>query len=191
MSTPVLHILAGPNGSGKTTFVRRVLVPTTHLPFINADEIAAERWPGRETEHAYHASRDAMQARDDAIRARRSFITETVFSHASKIDLIRQARSAGYLVSMHVILVPEEVSVRRVQLRVAAGGHDVPEQKIRERYRRLWGLVALALPLAGRVAFYDNSRVRTPFRVIAEYTNGSATSRPEWPRWAPPGLTGA
>jgi len=45
MSSPVLHLLAGPNGSGKSTFVAEVLQEVTHLPFVNADVIAAHRWP--------------------------------------------------------------------------------------------------------------------------------------------------
>lgn len=77
MSTPVLHVLAGPNGAGKSTFVHRVLVPVTRLPFINADEIAAERWPGEEAEHAYAASEAAAGARSELLEQRSSFITET------------------------------------------------------------------------------------------------------------------
>lgn len=52
---PVLHILAGPNGAGKTTYVERVLQPSTGLTFINADVIAAQRWPDAQLEHAYEA----------------------------------------------------------------------------------------------------------------------------------------
>ena len=59
MSTPVLHLLAGPNGSGKTTFYEQVVAPATHLPFVNADHIAADRWPGEELQHGHEASRHA------------------------------------------------------------------------------------------------------------------------------------
>lgn len=98
MSTPVVHIVAGPNGAGKTTFVLRVLQPVTHLPFVNADVIAAERWPDAQSEHAYDASRAAEAERQRLMARRVSFITETVFSQ-EKIrkrydrlwDLIAQA----------------------------------------------------------------------------------------------------
>ncbi len=190
MSSPFLHVLAGPNGAGKSTFVQTVLQPVTHLPFINADEIAALRWPGQEVEHAYEASVAAMAARDDALSHRRSFITETVFSHPSKVELIKQGRSAGYLVGLHVILVPEDVTVMRVKYRVAQGGHKVPESKVRERYRRLWDLVAEACGLADRCIFYDNTLASAPFRPVANYESGRLVGDPAWPAWTPPALTG-
>lgn len=162
MSTPVLHILAGPNGSGKTTFVHEILQPITRLPFINADEIAADRWPGRRT----------------------SFITETVFSHPSKRDLVEWAFTTGYLVELHVMLVPEDLSVARVAYRVSRGGHTVPEAKIRERYRRLWLLVADAQKIADRCTFYDNSRSATPFAPVARFERGHPAGPAYWPAWA-------
>ncbi len=190
MKAPVLHVLAGPNGSGKSTFVDRVLGPTTRLPFINADEIAAERWPGEEEQHAYDAARAAASARDEAIAKRRSFIAETVFSHPSKVDLIERATAAGYLVELHVMLVPEDLAVARVSDRVNRGGHSVPEAKIRERYRRLWKLIAAAVPLASRSYFYDNTQSARPFKTVAAYQRGRPTQA-DWPAWAPPPLTEA
>ncbi len=189
MSTPVLHVLAGPNGSGKSTFVREVLGPITHLPFINADEIAAEHWPGKEEQHAYHASLAAAKAREQAITDRRSFITETVFSHPSKVDLIGKGLAAGYLVELHVMLVPENLAVARVGHRVALGGHTVPEEKIRQRYRRLWKLIAQARQIVHRVTFYDNTTSDKPFRAVAVYERGQLVGTPEWPTWAPPEIT--
>jgi predicted ABC-type ATPase len=166
------------------------LQPVTHLLFINADEIAAQRWPDQEAEHAYEASAAAAAARDDALSRRRSFITETVFSHPNKVELIKQGISAGYLVTLHAILVPEDVTVMRVEYRVAEGGHTVPETKVRERYRRLWSLVAEARNLATRSIFYDNSRASRPFLPIANYENGRLVGNRTWPAWTPPALTG-
>ena len=105
---PVLHVLAGPNGAGKSTFYDRVLRPTTHLPFVNADMIAADRWPDDAAVHAYEAAEIASQVRDGLVAERRSFVAETVFSHDSKVDFVRRARAAGYQVTLHVLLVPEE-----------------------------------------------------------------------------------
>jgi predicted ABC-type ATPase len=187
---PVLHLLAGPNGSGKSTYAMRVLQPTTHLPFINADVIAATRWPEAQLEHAYQASRAAADERTELMNARASFITETVFSHASKVDLVAAAASRGYLVYLHVMLVPLEVTIGRVARRVDQGGHAVPEEKIRERYARLWGLVVEARPHAHRTTFYDNSRARTPYRVVATYEDGRLLGEASWPSWTPPALSG-
>ena len=182
---PTLHLLVGPNGAGKTTFFERVLGPATHLPFINADLIARREWPGNEEAHGHEAAALAEQARFAAIEKRRSFAAETVFSHPSKVELIRAAQSAGYLVFLHVILVSEELTVTRTRLRAAQGGHSVPEKKVRERYRRLWANVLAALLLSDEAAVYDNSSARKPFRVVARYQNGKPLGAIEHPDWSP------
>lgn len=188
MSTPTLHVLAGPNGSGKSTFAHRYLIPRRHLPFINADEIAAARWPGDEQAHAYDASRAAAEARAAAIARRESFITETVFSHPSKRDLILEALRQRYQVELHVMLIPEDLAVVRVAYRVATGGHAVPENKVRARYKRLFVLVAQARTVAHRTTFYDNSGAKPPFRMVAAFDRGVAADTPSWPAWTPPEL---
>lgn len=67
----------------------------------------------------------------------KSFIAETVFSHPSKLELVDEARMHEYTVVLHVVMIPEKLAVQRVRYRVRAGGHDVPEDKIRQRYQRL------------------------------------------------------
>ncbi|WP_120005086.1 zeta toxin family protein [Nesterenkonia muleiensis] len=184
-SDPVLHLLAGPNGAGKSTFVDRYLLPETGLPFINADVIAAERWPEAQAEHAYDASRAASQERDRHLERRRSFISETVFSHPSKVDLVERTAEAGFLVHLHVIMVPADLAVQRVSERVRRGGHRVPEPKIRGRYARLWRLVVEARRIAHWTDFYDNSIPRTPHRHVASYERGVLIGHPQWPQWTP------
>jgi predicted ABC-type ATPase len=182
---PVLHVVAGPNGSGKTTFCTRLLIPATRLPFVNADEIARARWPGREEAHGHDAARAAEEQRNRRLAARASFIAETVFSHPSKLELIQQATAAGYLVTLHVVLVPEDLSVARVRLRQEQGGHSVPIAKVRARYRRLWPLLQKAALAADEAVVYDNSRAATPFRVVARYRNGQPELAAAWPEWSP------
>jgi len=188
LKAPVLHLVAGPNGSGKSTLVARVLQPVTHLRFVNADVIAVERWPGDEMIHAYEVSVIAAEERQSLMAERTSFITETVFSHPSKLDLLDDAVERGYLVHLHVVMVPLELTMQRVKERVRDGGHAVPEEKIRGRYQRLWDLVAEGIEAAHFATVYDNSRAATPFRIVATYQNGILTDHPDWPRWAPPNL---
>jgi predicted ABC-type ATPase len=180
-----LHLVIGPNGSGKTTFVTEFLA--RELPgfaYVNADEIAKTRWPNDSDAHAYEAAQIAAETRAQLIASGRSFIAETVFSHPSKLDLIRSAQETGYQVVLHVMLVPEELAVRRVVYRVQAGGHDVPEHKIRERYHRLWRLVARAISLANRAVMYDNTQLAGPVK-IAEFFDGLPIGAVTWPEWAP------
>ena len=182
---PVLHLLAGPNAAGKTTFYERLLYPATRLPFINADLIARREWPGDEEAHGHDASALAEQARNAAMEAKTSFIAETVFSHASKLELIERAKAAGYGVTLHVFIVPEELSVVRAKLRSGQGGHSVPEDVLRARYKRLWALIEKAIPLADEVFVYDNSSARKPFRLVAQYQDGGLLRKPDWPAWSP------
>ena len=175
----------GPNGSGKTSFVTEFLAPVLpRWPYVNADEIAKARWPADPAAHAYDAARVAAETREHLIASGRSFIAETVFSHPSKLDLIRSARAASYQVVLHVMLVPEELAVRRVAYRVREGGHDVPEHKIRERYHRLWPLVAEAIAIADRAVVYDNSRISGPIKA-AEFFQGLPIGAVTWPAWTP------
>ncbi|MCK0111548.1 zeta toxin family protein [Ornithinimicrobium sp. F0845] len=182
---PQLHLLAGPNGAGKSSYVRDVLAPATGLPFVNADEIAAARWAGAQAEHSYEAARIAEAQRREHIAGGTSFISETVFSHPSKVQLVADAIEAGYLVHLHVIIIPVELAVQRVLERERRGGHSVPERKIRERHERLWAHVDAAIQLADLTDVFDNSSARTPFRRCATFAQGTLIGTPAWPRWTP------
>ena len=185
---PVLHVLAGPNGAGKTTLATRVILPATGLVFINADEIVL-RDGLNATDQAYEASARAAAERDVLLASRTSFVTETVFSHPSKVQLLQTAKDNGYRIVLHVVLVPADLSVARVNDRVRHGGHAVAEEKIRQRHARLWAHVAEAITIADEVHVYDNSRAATPLRLLARFERGSVVGTPTWPVWAPGELT--
>lgn len=182
---PLLHLLIGPNGAGKSSYVRDVLKPATGLPVINADEIAASLWPQAQAAHAYEAAQIAEAQRRERIAGGESFISETVFSHPSKVQLVSDAVDAGYLVYLHVVIVPVELTVQRVLERVRRGGHEVPEQKIRQRYERLWGHLSAAIRIADVIEVLDNSSARAPFRPCALFEHGVLIGTPGWPTWTP------
>ncbi|HZJ05882.1 MAG TPA: AAA family ATPase [Nocardioidaceae bacterium] len=181
-----LDLVVGPNGAGKTTFVRKTLMPV--LPpgavFVNADEIARRRWPEDPEGNSYEAAKVAEATRAALIEVGQPFIAETVFSHPSKLELIDTAHAAVYTVFLHVLLVPEDLSVARVAYRVAAGGHSVPEEKIRQRHRRLWRLVAVAMARADAATVYDNASNEGP-RIAAQVAGGVAVGVASWPPWVP------
>jgi predicted ABC-type ATPase len=183
-----LDLVVGPNGAGKSTFVEFVLADARRgVPFVNADVIAAERWPEDPASHGYDAARAAEAAREALLAQGESFIAETVASHDSKVDLVRKARDAGYFVHLIVIAVPEEYAVQRVLARVAAGGHDVPEEKVRSRWRRLWGNIVAMIELADSVEVFDNTGSGPV--TIATFVGGDIVGAPRWPDWAPTPLT--
>ncbi len=185
-----LDLIVGPNGAGKSTFAQEILgEQLPGVPFVNADLIALDRWPEDPEGHSYEAAGIAEATRSALIESGRQFIAETVFSHPSKVVLIDQAQAAGYFVALYVLMVPEHVCVARVAARVEHGGHSVPEGKIRERYRRLWPLVAVATAKAQSAGFWDNSTLDGP-DLVAELANGHLLAPPKWPRWAPDALTG-
>ncbi len=180
-----LDLVVGPNGAGKSTFVELVLAPSRpHVIFVNADVIAAQRWPDDPATHAYEAAEIAAQTRRRLLEIGQGFIAETVFSHPSKLDLIDAALAAGYSVTLHVLLVPEALAVARVTARVASGGHAVPEVKIRARYARLWPLVAAAIARCDVAHVWDNSRFDGP-EEIALFAGGTPIGRCRWPSWTP------
>jgi predicted ABC-type ATPase len=180
-----LDLVVGPNGAGKSTFIAFTLTPLLpHSVVVNADEIARQRWPDDQASHAYEAAQVAADTRARLIEMGQSFIAETVFSHPSKLDLIGAAHAGGFTVVLHVLLIPEDLAVQRVRYRVAAGGHDVPEKKIRQRHRRLWSLVADGIALSDTATIYDNSRLRGP-RIIAQFSGADIIGSPDWPTWTP------
>ena len=186
-----LDLVVGPNGAGKSTFVEFTLAPL--LPgsaFVNADEIARQRWPEDAASHSYEAARVAAETRAKLIEIGASFIAETVFSHPSKLELIDTARTADYTIVLHVLLIPEELAVERVRRRASAGGHDVPENKIRERYQRLWSLVATAVLRCDSTTVYDNSALKGP-RIVAQLNDGFVIGSPALPAWTPDTLRSA
>ncbi len=188
MSDPILHIIAGPNGAGKTTFYEEVVAPIP-LEFVNADVIASQRWPGQEAERGYEAAAIAATLREAKLAARQSFATETVFSHPSKVELVREAIEYGYKVTLHIVIIPEDLAVARVADRVANGGHGVPENKVRQRYQRLWLYVLDAIALATVAHVYDNTSASTPFRLVATYGSGELNAEAKWPSWTPEAFT--
>lgn len=135
----------------------------TRAPLINADDILKAWQTEGIAADAYAASREAAVQRNGLIQARRSFVTETVFSHPSKVELIETALAAGYRVVLyHVHVRLPTMSVARVAARVATGGHPVAETKIRERYERGQALIRRAAAKASVTHVFDNSRRGNP-----------------------------
>jgi len=184
-----LDLVVGPNGAGKSSYVEHILAPA--LPrsvFVNADEIARQRWPDDPAARSYDAARVAEATRTALIDQGRALIAETVFSHPSKLELIRQAHAAGYHVALHVLMIPTRLAPPRVAARVAAGGHDVPVDKIVARAERLWANVAAAIPLVDTAGLLDNSAFDGPVKV-ATFVGGGLVGPARWPGWTSAELT--
>ncbi|MFC0314877.1 zeta toxin family protein [Gordonia phosphorivorans] len=187
MSNPRLDLVVGCNGAGKTTLIRTLLthaIPGSAL--VNADDIAAARYPDNAAAMAYEAAQIADIMRQQLIAAKVSFIAETVFSHPSKLDLIGSAHAAGFRVFLHVVTIPEDLAVSRVARRVTQGGHSVPEDKVRGRYQRVWGHAARAIALADGAYIYNNED--STMSRVAVFDQGQLIRSGKIPEWLPADL---
>ncbi len=179
-----LWILAGGNGSGKSTFYRTRL-EALGLPFINADILAKQLYPHQPEQHSYEAARIAETMRSELLQEGRSFCFETVFSHPSKIDFVAQAKSMGYeIILVFVHLDNISLNQARVSQRVSEGGHHVPEEKVSSRIPKVLQNIQQTLPLCNQCYLLDNSRLDNPFQQIAVIHNGQlrpmVASLPQW-----------
>lgn len=182
---PTLLMLAGPNGAGKSTFYEAKIKPHVSAPFINADLIQRDELKNPSMETAYQAAQIAETRRQEHLGKKKSFVSESTFSHPSKLTLINEAKEAGFRIEIYYVNVSSpDLCVERVTHRVAQGGHDVPEEKIRERYERNQSLIREAVLRADRAFIYDNSTVGSPPKRALFFKNGmidrAAENLPTW-----------
>ena len=180
---PIVVALAGPNGAGKTTFHGIYLRPSG-LRFVNADVVARDL-----DLDPYKAAKLADRLRRQLVEQRESFIFETVFSDpvGDKLTFLKQVERAGYTVALFFIGIDgPDVSDQRVTMRVLKGGHDVPAEKIRERYPRVMSNLKQALAELSNVRVYDNGDLKRPYRLVAEKQDGQGIelfgATPDWLR---------
>ena len=177
-------VLAGHNGSGKSTMWRKRLSRQLQIPLINADRMmlsilpepgndgALDEWAQslRDTDESWmRVAQNGVQAFvGHAMRAKVPFAMETVFSYweerpdgsiLSKIDLIEDMRRAGYFVLLFFVgLTNVDLSILRVLTRVAEHGHDVPTERLIKRFPKTQRAIAAAAKVADATIFTDNSR---------------------------------
>jgi predicted ABC-type ATPase len=182
-----MFILAGPNGAGKSTLYDTVIKDNVKAPFFNADLIQKEELKDQSMNGAYEAAKIAEERRQASLTNKKSFVTESTFSHPSKLQLIDEAKEAGFRVVLyHVNVRSPNLSVARVAERVKEGGHNVPEEKIRARYERNQSLIKQAATKSDRAFIYDNSVLNKPPTLAMSMKNGVvdrlAESVPAWAR---------
>lgn len=136
MSDPKIVIIAGPNGSGKTTFARDFLPKEAACPyFVNADLIAAGLSPFVPAAAAIKAGKLMLQEIKGYAARRESFAFETTLAGLGYLRHIKDWRASGYHVTLFFLTLPSiELAIARVALRVSQGGHDIPEAVIRRRF---------------------------------------------------------
>jgi predicted ABC-type ATPase len=113
-----------------------------------------------------------------------SFSQETVFSHPSKVEALKEACDAGYRTYLYFVANKDvSINLTRISNRVKCGGHDVPMNKVIARAKRSLGNIKEALPYCSRAFFFDNSSMEMEF--LAEYSqeNGMSVKSDNLPDW--------
>lgn len=175
-SRPIIYLIAGCNGAGKTTFAKSFLPNEGKcLNFLNADLIAQGLSPLNARAAAMNAGRVLLAEFHKFIARDETFAFESTLSGTTYIRLLKQARRQGFLLYLHYLWLPSPaIAVARVRERVKKGGHDVPESDVRRRFgRSLRHFVNDYAPLADRWAVWDNQT--SPPRLLAESKTCSTT----------------
>lgn len=155
---PEVVVFAGPNGSGKSTITELLKPP---MDYINADEIKKNI---KCSDLA--AAQLAEKQREEHIEQMSEFCFETVLSTCRNIELLKKAKERGYFIRCYYVLTADPmINVWRVKSRVESGGHDVPEEKIIQRYDRALELIKDLVQICDVCHIYDNSGSK-PFRIF-------------------------
>lgn len=186
---PVLIVIAGPNGSGKTTITSKILRHEwmEDAVYVNPDQVAQERYGDWNSEEAVmKAVLYCEQQREDCLRNAKSLIFETVLSSDGKIDFIRRAHSAGYFIRIFFVATKHpSINAARIAQRVMEWGHDVPIAKVISRYYKSIINCKRCISLADRVYIYDNSIDDADARLLFRTSDGKLYKQyvediPEW-----------
>ncbi|MCQ2177103.1 MAG: zeta toxin family protein [Bacteroidales bacterium] len=166
---PRMYIISGCNGSGKTTASYALLPELLGCrEFVNSDEFAKSLSPFDPSAASVSASRYMLQKIMYLLKRDQDFCVETTLATRSLLKIINQAKSQGYQVSLiYFWLNSPELAIKRVQQRVAAGGHNISEEVIRRRY--IMGLkyfFETYSPICDRWILADNSK--SPFTIVAQ-----------------------
>ena len=171
MNPKNLYIIAGPYGSGKTTFAKKFL-PKYCTHFINADLIAQGLSPFSPVVAAMKAGRLVLQEIEEMSGKGISFAFETTLSGKTYLSLLNKLKNKGYRIHLFFLWIPNSnLALERIKDRVASGGHDVPAVDVRRRFRRsIDNFFKVYEPLLDTWMLYDNSESEP--RLVAEKING-------------------
>ena len=173
MTKKNVYIIAGPNGSGKTTFAKLFLPDYVKCPnFVNADLIAQGLAPFGPQAAAIKAGKLVLQQIDEYAARGVDFAFETTLSGKSYANLLRELKAKGYALHLFFLWIPSpELAIARIKDRVAEGGHHVPAEDVRRRFiRGLRNFFKMYESILDSWVLIDNSKSK-PI-LIAKRRNG-------------------
>lgn len=167
------YIIAGPNGSGKTTFATMFLPDYVKCPnFVNADFIAQGLAPFEPRSAAIKAGKLVLQQIHEFAGRSVDFAFETTLSGKSYVNLFSELKVKGYALHLFFLWIPSpELAIARIKERVTEGGHNVPVEDVRRRFGRgISNFFNLYEPLLDSWMLFDNSKAKPV--LIAKRRNG-------------------
>jgi len=186
---PTLCIVAGPNGSGKTTTTIQLLENewTADSIYINPDNIAQEKFGDWNSPEAIlKAAQEATSLRYKCLDKKKNFVFETVFSSEEKVEFVRKAKEAGFFIRFFFVCTENPlINVMRITKRFLNGGHEVPISKICARYSKSIINAEVIISIVDRAYLYDNSIENELPRLICRMVDGKVFKQytdtyPEW-----------
>lgn len=189
MHKPVLIIIAGPNGSGKTSITSQIIQHDwmEDSLYINPDNIAQEMFGDwNSAEAVMKAAKYSEELREQCLRERKSLIFETVLSVYDKVDFILRAKEAGFFIRLFFVCTSSPaINASRIAGRIMAGGHDVPITKIISRYQKSIANCCLVSRCIDRTYVYDNSVDFSEAKLLFRLTDGKMEKQyteiiPDW-----------
>jgi predicted ABC-type ATPase len=155
-----LYIIAGPNGAGKTTFAARFLPQYAGCnEFVNADLIAGGLSPFNQASADLAAGKLMLDRINLLAKRKADFAFETTLSGKSYGGLLEQLKKSGYHISLFFLWLPDvKLSLQRIAERVRRGGHNVPPDIVRRRFKRgIVNFFQVYRPLCDLWILFDNS----------------------------------
>lgn len=186
---PTLCVVAGPNGSGKTTTTIQLLNNewAADSLYINPDNIAQDTFGDwNSPEAVLKAAEEATRLRYECLNKKKDFVFETVFSSQEKMEFLKKAKEAGFFIRFfYVCTLNPSINVARITQRFLNGGHEVPISKVVSRYYKSLINAEEAISFVDRAYIYDNSVDNQLPRLLYRTTDGKLFKRytddiPEW-----------
>ena len=189
---PTLCVVAGPNGSGKTSTTVQLLANewSEGSLYINPDNIAQEQFGDwNSPEAVLKAARYATDLRYKCLNEKRDFVFETVFSSDEKLEFLRKAHESGFFIRFFFVCTSNpKINVSRITKRYLEGGHEVPISKIISRYFKSLENACEAIEFVDRAYIYDNSIEDHLPQLLFRMTEGKVFKQytDDIPEWAIP-----